>query len=313
MWLSLSLGLTIIVQYIIVIYYRENLSYLLIHLFYLDLDISIIAVFTLFKIRNKKFTNNNLKNGLIVISIIGCLIIPLIGSSASLVYKTDGIFRSQAEIDNYVNDKGQKIQPKAKVGDLKFVDVNNNGKIDSNDRTEIGSGFPDFTYGLGLDLAYKGFDFSMFWQGVAGYDIFNALKYEGMFVSGGYNNFAGIMDRYHPENNPNGSSPRVTVKDVNGNRQMSDYYVDKGDYLRLKNLTFGYTFDRKLTSKFNIQKLRLYITAQNLITFTKYKGFDPELGETYLGDKGYQTLEMGVDRGQFPQAKTFIMGLNINF
>ncbi|MDO4403365.1 MAG: glycosyltransferase family 39 protein, partial [Clostridiaceae bacterium] len=93
MWLSLSLGLTIIVQYIIVIYYRENLSYLLIHLFYLDLGISIIAVFTLFKIRNKEFTNNNLKNGLIVISIIGCLIIPLIGSSASLVYKTDGIFK----------------------------------------------------------------------------------------------------------------------------------------------------------------------------------------------------------------------------
>lgn len=116
MWLSLSLGLTIIVQYIIVIYYRENLSYLLIHLFYLDLGISIIAVFTLFKIRNKKFTNNNLKNGLIVISIIGCLIIPLIGSSASLVYKTDGIFKgaglqlfeskTQQNVNNYMKNYG---------------------------------------------------------------------------------------------------------------------------------------------------------------------------------------------------------------
>ncbi len=116
MWISLSLGLTIIVQYIIVIYYRENLSYLLIHLFYLDLGISIIAVFTLFKIRNKEFTNNNLKNGLIVISIIGCLIIPLIGSSASLVYKTDGVFKgaglqlfeskTQQNVNNYMKNYG---------------------------------------------------------------------------------------------------------------------------------------------------------------------------------------------------------------
>lgn len=116
MWISLSLGLTIIVQYIIVIYYRENLSYLLIHLFYLDLGISIIAVFTLFKIRNKEFTNNNLKSGLIVISIIGCLIIPLIGSSASLVYKTDGVFKgaglqlfeskTQQNVNNYMKNYG---------------------------------------------------------------------------------------------------------------------------------------------------------------------------------------------------------------
>lgn len=116
MWISLSLGLSIIVQYIIVIYYRENLSYLLIHLFYLDLGISIIAVFTLFKIRNKEFTNNNLKNGLIVISIIGCLIIPLIGSSASLVYKTDGVFKgaglqlfeskTQQNVNNYMKNYG---------------------------------------------------------------------------------------------------------------------------------------------------------------------------------------------------------------
>lgn len=116
MWISLSLGLTIIVQYIIVIYYRENLSYLLIHLFYLDLGISLIAVFTLFKIRNKEFTNNNLKNGLIVISIIGCLIIPLIGSSASLVYKTDGVFKgaglqlfeskTQQNVNNYMKNYG---------------------------------------------------------------------------------------------------------------------------------------------------------------------------------------------------------------
>ena len=136
MWLSLSLGLTIIVQYIIVIYYRENLSYLLIHLFYLDLGISIIAVFTLFKIRNKEFTNNNIKNGLIVISIIGCLIIPLIGSSASLVYKTDGIFKgaglqlfeskTQQNVNNYMKNYGVEFGGSEDLS--KFINFLNENK-----------------------------------------------------------------------------------------------------------------------------------------------------------------------------------------
>ncbi|MBK5721206.1 TonB-dependent receptor [Dysgonomonas sp. Marseille-P4677] len=229
-------------------------------------------------------------------------------------YKNGGVFKSQEEIDAYVDNKGNKVQPNAKVGDLKFLDLNGDGKIDSNDQTNIGSGFPDFTYGFGADLEYKGFDFSFFFQGVAGYDIFNALKYEGMFVDARYNQFAAIMDRYHPVNNPNGNGPRVTISDKNNNRRMSDYYVDKGDYLRLKTLTLGYTFDRKLSQKLKLQKLRVYFTAQNLLTFTSYKGFDPELGETYANEiDNYGVTEIGVDRGQFPQPKTFIMGINVNF
>lgn len=229
-------------------------------------------------------------------------------------YKTDGIFKTQADIDNYVNKDGDKIQPNAKVGDLKFLDLDGNGKIDSDDQTNIGSGFPDFTYGFGADLEYKGFDFSFFFQGVAGYDIFNALKYEGMFVDPRYNQFSSILDRYHPENNPNGNGPRVTIKDTNNNRRMSDYYVDKGDYLRLKTLTVGYTFNKNTIKKLRLQKLRVYATVQNLLTFTSYKGFDPELGETYANEIGnYGVTEIGVDRGQFPQPKTFIMGINVNF
>lgn len=229
-------------------------------------------------------------------------------------YKNGGVFKSQEDIDAYVNDKGEKIQPAAKVGDLKFLDLDNNGKIDSDDQTNIGSGFPDFTYGFGTDLEYKGFDFSFFFQGVAGYDIFNALKYEGMFVDARYNQFAAILDRYHPTNNPGGSGPRVTIKDTNNNRRMSDYYVDKGDYLRLKTLTVGYTFNRNAIKKLGLQKLRVYATVQNLLTFTSYKGFDPELGETYANElDNYGVTEIGVDRGQFPQPKTFIMGININF
>lgn len=229
-------------------------------------------------------------------------------------YKNGGVFKSQEEIDTYVNEKGEKIQPAAKVGDLKFLDLDGNGKIDSNDQTNIGSGFPDFTYGFGADLEYKGFDLSFFFQGVAGYDIFNAIKYEGMFVDPRYNQFAAILDRYHPTNNPGGNGPRVTIKDTNNNRRMSDYYVDKGDYLRLKTLTLGYTFNRNTIKKLGLQKLRVYATVQNLLTFTGYKGFDPELGETYANElDSYGVTEIGVDRGQFPQPRTFIMGVNINF
>lgn len=229
-------------------------------------------------------------------------------------YKNGGIFRTQEEIDTYVNNKGEKIQPNAKVGDLKFLDLNGNGEIDSDDQTNIGSGFPDFTYGFGADLEYKGFDLSFFFQGVSGYDIFNALKYEGMFVDPRYNQFAALLDRYHPTNNPDGKGPRVTIKDVNNNRGMSDYYVDKGDYLRLKTLTVGYTFDRNVIKKLKMQKLRVYATVQNLFTFTGYKGFDPELGETYANEiDNYGVTEIGVDRGQFPQPRTFIIGINVNF
>lgn len=228
--------------------------------------------------------------------------------------KTDGIFKSQEEIDNYVNSKGEKLQPNAVVGDVKFVDVDNNGVIDSEDRTNIGDGFPDFTYGFGFDGQYKGFDLSLSFQGVAGYQILNALRYEGMFVDTRYNQYAEIMNRFHPVNNPDGTWPRVTTEDRNANSQMSDLYVENGNYLRLKSITLGYTLPQSLTSKMHLSKVRVYVTAQNLFTITKYSGFDPELGETYADDAdNYGITELAVDRGQFPQPRTFLFGLNVNF
>lgn len=228
-------------------------------------------------------------------------------------YKTDGIFRTQEEIDNYVNDAGQKYQKDAKPGDLKFIDVNNDGTINGNDRTKIGNGFPKFTYGFGLDLAYKGFDLNMFFQGVGGVDIFNALKYEGMFVSPQYNQYEDILDRFHPENNPNGSLPRVTTSDNNNNRRFSDYYVESGSYLRMKTLTLGYTFNKRISQKLRLSKLRVYATAQNLFTITSYSGFYPDLGNAYANELNNYSTEVGIDRGQFPQPRTFIFGLNIHF
>ena len=231
-------------------------------------------------------------------------------------YKTDGIFRTQQEVDSYVNSKGKKIQPYAQVGDMKFVDYNNDGEINDKDKTNLGNGFPDFTYGFGADLGYKGFDLNFFFQGVAGYDIMNGMTFEGMFVDPRYNQFADIMNRFHPVNNPEGTGPRVVVRDLNknGNYQPSDYYISKGDYLRLKSLTLGYTIDKKLTRKVGLEKIRLYFTGQNLFTITKYKGYDPDLGDTSATEMNhYGVTELGVDRGQFPQPRTFIFGANINF
>lgn len=229
-------------------------------------------------------------------------------------YKTDGIFRTQAEIDAYINKDGKKIQKDAKPGDIKFVDIDGNGSIDGNDRTKIGSGFPKVTYGFGIDLTYKGFDLNMFFQGVGGSQIFNALKYEGMFVDPQYNQYAAIKGRFHETNNPDGKLPRVTTDDKNGNRsRFSDYYVESGSYLRMKTLTLGYTFNKEITGKLKLQKLRLYATAQNLFTITPYSGFDPDLGNAYANERGNNSTEIGVDRGQFPQPRTFIFGVNINF
>lgn len=225
-------------------------------------------------------------------------------------YKTDGIFKSEEEVKQYNTLYGKK----AVLGDVKFVDVDGNDIIDGNDRTNIGDGFPDFTYGFGFDGDYKGFDLSLFFQGVSGYDIFKAIDYEGMFVRKAYNQFGNIQDRYHPTNNPSGSRPRVTLKDPNGNAEMSDRYVENGNYLKLKNITLGYTFNKKITSKLGMQKLRMYASAQNVFTITKYSGFDPELGETNADkNDAYGLTELAVDRGQFPQARSFIFGININF
>lgn len=225
-------------------------------------------------------------------------------------YKTDGIFKNQADVDAY----NAKYHKNAQIGDVKFLDLNNDNIVDDNDKTNIGDGFPDFTYGFGFDGSYKGFDLSLFFQGVAGYDIFKAINYEGMFVRKSYNQFGEILDRYHPTNNPTGTLPRVTFEDPNGNAQMSDLYVENGNYLKLKNITLGYTLPKYISSKLGMQKLRFYVTAQNLFTITKYSGYDPELGETYADtDDAYGVTELAVDRGQFPQTRSFIMGININF
>ena len=219
-----------------------------------------------------------------------------------------GLFQSQSEIDNYKNKDGVVIQPDAAPGDVKFADRDGDGSISAKDRFNAGNSFPQFTYALNAAANYEGFDFSMLWTGSQGNKIFNGLKLGGMLMQGtGYNNGPEILDRWTPSNT-NTSVPRVSVKDLNNNRTYSTLYIEDGSFLRMKYLTFGYTFGDNLIGK-GISKLRAFVTFQNLITITKYSGFDPEVG----ADLGSSNNMYGVDRGVYPQAKAYIIGVNFNF
>lgn len=221
------------------------------------------------------------------------------------VIRTNGIFQTQEQVDNYVNANGQKLQPAAKPGDRIFVDANQDGTIDNNDRQVVGSFYPSFTYGISLNASYKNFDLNIFAQGVQGNKIFNALKYTNMNPSVGtnFNMLTGILNAWTPTNT-NTDVTRINADDANGNYgRTSDWYVENGSYLRIKNVSLGYTLPVNLTNAANIGAVRIYATANNLFTITKYKGYDPEVGmDTY-----------GIDIARYPQARTFILGLNVNF
>ncbi|WP_440134799.1 SusC/RagA family TonB-linked outer membrane protein [Chitinophaga sancti] len=222
------------------------------------------------------------------------------------VIKTAGIFQSQQEVDNYVGPDGvTKIQPFAKAGDRKFVDKNGDGKIDNNDRQIVGSFYPGFTYGITLNANYKNFDLNIFAQGVQGNKIFNALKYTNMNPSIGtnYNMLKGILDAWTPTHT-NTDVTRIISNDQNGNYgNTSDWYIEDGSYLRIKNVTLGYTLPLQWTNAAKIGAVRIYATANNLFTITKYKGYDPEVGMD----------NFGIDVARYPQSKSFLLGLNVNF
>jgi len=222
-------------------------------------------------------------------------------------YKTNGIFKSDEEAASYVNDKGERLLPNAKGGDIRFVDTNHDGKIDASDRVMLGNAFPDFTYGFNASFYYKNFDLNLFFQGVQGVDNWYSLRYQVGFTGLKYNYLEEVWDRWTPENT-DATRPRATWSDPNNNKRPSDYYIENGSYLRLKNLTLGYTLPKQWLSKVGVHQLRVYTSIQNLFTITNYPGYDPELGMTDGSDK-----EVGVDRGQYPHSRTFSFGVSLNF
>ena len=214
---------------------------------------------------------------------------------------TDGIFQTQAEIDQYVKE-GQLIQPDAKPGDFKFKDLNDNGRIDNGDMDFIGSPIPDITYGISFDATYKKFDLSLLFQGIWGNDIYNAAKYYFMKFDARQNVRTDYLKEYWHGPNTSNTQPIVTRDLARNSRNFrnSDYYVEDGSYLRLKTIQLGYNFTPNLGKGIK-PSLRLYIAAQNLFTITKYSGFEPEVSG------------ISVDRGQYPQARSYMLGTVINF
>jgi TonB-linked SusC/RagA family outer membrane protein len=243
-----------------------------------------------------------------------------VGNEMSSFYglRTAGIFHSDAEAQAYTKD-GVMIQPNAKAGDLKFVDRNGDGKIDGNDNTFLGSYFPKAQGGINLSLEYKGIDLKAFGQFVWGNKICDALYLWDQSVVGAMNSLTSRMDRYDPNDNPNGTGVRMIAGDPNNNMRFSDRYIEDGSYFRLKNLQLGYSLPASLISKVGIKSLRIYVAADNLFTITKYKGYEPDLGELQQANSGTVTgntagfTYFGVDQATWPQSRIFRVGLNLNF
>ena len=230
--------------------------------------------------------------------------------------KTNGIFQTQEDVLNYTDKDGKVIQPTAKPGDLRYVDTNGNGVIDANDRTMIGNPNPTYIFGLNIQLSYKAFDFALVGNGVTGNDIAQSYRNPG-----GYQNYTRyILDRWHGPGTSN-TVPRVDLEGTNW-AKFSDIYLQKGDYFRISNVTLGYDFSKLMKVK-AFSQLRLYASALNLFTFTKYNGMDPEVG---YGNNANSTsnsnintgtnptaYSSGIDLGYYPRPRTFLIGLNVKF
>jgi hypothetical protein len=245
-------------------------------------------------------------------------------------WKFDGIFRDDAEAEAYLNGG----QDGAKGGDFRIVDVAGpeddqgnktgpDGVIDANDRTEIGNPFPDVTMGLNLDFSYRGFDLNVFIQGTYGNDVYNTNIYDLQGMPRLFNAGVAVLDRWTPSN-PSNTIPRPGT---GRNVEASTRFIEDGSYTRLKNLTLGYTLPSSILRNI-VSSIRIYISAQNLITITNYSGLDPEIGSYTTGNGGTRDIGIppaygegypvanfntGIDYGNYPIPKSFIAGVQFSF
>ncbi|WP_262248839.1 SusC/RagA family TonB-linked outer membrane protein [Parapedobacter soli] len=214
--------------------------------------------------------------------------------------ETAGIFQSEAEVDAHRASGGQLIQPSAQPGDVRYVDLNDDGVINDLDRTMVGNPNPDYTFGINLSLAYRGFDFSLLASGVAGNELVQSWRNHANPKA---NYSSAILDRWHGPGSSN-TIPRVT-EDGRNWTQFSDLYIHRGDFMRINNVTIGYDLGQVLKQPY-LSKVRVYASALNLYTFTSYNGMDPEVGY----GEGFSS---GVDLGYYPRPRTFMVGANISF
>ncbi len=217
-------------------------------------------------------------------------------------YQTDGIFQNQGEVARHINSSKEPLQPKAKVGDVRFVDLNGDGVINDLDRTIIGNPTPDWTFGVSANFEYAQFDMSFLVIGTYGNDIFNGMQRQDLRYT---NRTTEILDRWTGEGTSN-TTPRYTWIDANNNYRISDLYVEDGSFLRLKNIQIGYTLPPGFLRRIRSTSWRFFISAENLVTLTGYTGADPEIG-------AMSSFDIGIDRGVYPQARTFRLGTSISF
>ena len=209
-------------------------------------------------------------------------------------YVTDGIFQNQSEVNTHA------VQPGAEPGDIRFRDLNNDGVINDSDRTVIGNPNPSWLFSMNNSLSYKGFELSVFLQGIAGNKIYNANNIDNTSMAAAYNQTTDVLKRWQGEGTSN-SMPRAVFGDPNQNTRVSDRFVENGSYLRLKNITLSYTFPKQWLQKAQIENARLSLSCENVATITGYSGFDPEVGIN------------GIDQNRYPISRTFSLGLNFNF
>ncbi len=216
-------------------------------------------------------------------------------------FVTDGIFQNEQEVaEHALQVPGDDPYSRTSPGDIRYLDLNSDGIIDDDDRTYIGNPNPDFIFALNNTFSYKNFDLTIFLQGVYGNDIYNANRIwsEGMAVA--QNQSTGVLDRWTGEGTSN-TVPRAVFNDPNKNIRPSDRFIEDGSYLRVKNVTLGYSFPDRIIKKVKMSSARIYVSGTNLFTFTKYNGFDPEVGVN------------GIDLNTYPVTKTYSLGVNISF
>jgi hypothetical protein len=217
----------------------------------------------------------------------------------------DGVFKTQEELD------GSAKWPGSGVGDYKIRDVNGDGNIDENDRTLLGNGLPDFIYGMTNHVSYKHFDLSVILQGVLGSNIINGASRHTELWAGRFNAIAEMADNYFDPANPTKDVKYARVGNRSGFStagQLHSYAVFNGSFLRVRNLTLGYSLSSEVSKKMLLQSARIYVTAQNLLTFSKYPGFNPEPSQ--YGSSVYQP---GSDQGGYPANRSFMLGINVGF
>ncbi|WP_168796422.1 TonB-dependent receptor [Flagellimonas onchidii] len=215
----------------------------------------------------------------------------------------EGLYQTQAEIDADGRGGGD-----VQLGDINFLDLDNDGDIDDDDRMFLGDAIPDFEYGINFNASYKNFDLTLFLQGVVGNELWNAKRYHYILDGAGGPKLTDVLNAWTPGNTDT-NIPRLTIRDRANNKRSSDFFIEDGSYLRLKNIQVGYTLPSSYIETLGLSRARFYLSGQNLLTLTDYTGYDPEIGRS----NGGGPFGTGVDRRAYPQNKNVLLGVQLSF